>query len=103
MGTALGTGTAQMASAANAEVPRPASEEDVRWLPVLGLPCELSVDLPLPGFKIADFLRLRPASVIGAHWRLARDVPLRLNGSLIGWVQFEVVGNNLAVRLTELA
>jgi flagellar motor switch/type III secretory pathway protein FliN len=79
------------------------AEEEERWRPVLALPCELTVDLPLPGFKIADFLKLRPQSVIDAHWRLGHDVPLRLNGSLIGWIEFEVVGNSLAVRLTELA
>lgn len=78
-------------------------EEDERWRSVLGLPCELTVDLALPDFTVADFLKLRPASVIAAHWRLSQDVPLRLNGRLIGWVEFEVSGNNLAVRLTELA
>jgi flagellar motor switch/type III secretory pathway protein FliN len=77
--------------------------EDVPWRPTLGLPCKITVDLPLPDFKVSDFLKLRPASVIDAHWRLGRDVPLHLNGTLIGWVEFEVVGNNLAVRLTELA
>lgn len=79
------------------------AEDDERWGPVLGLPCTLSVDLPLPDFTVSDFLRLRPASVIDARWRLGRDVPLRLNGTLIGWVEFEVAGNHLAVRLTELA
>ena len=79
------------------------TEEDARWLPVLDLPCALIVDLPLPGFKIADLFKLRPGSVLNAHWRLGQDVPLRLNGTLIGWSEFEVVGNNLAVRLTELA
>ena len=79
------------------------SEEDARWRPVLGLPCELSVELPLPGFTIADLLKLRAGSVINAQWRLGRDVPLRLNGMVIGWSEFEVMGNSLAVRLTELA
>jgi flagellar motor switch/type III secretory pathway protein FliN len=78
-------------------------EEDGRWRPVLDLPCELTVGLPLPGFKIADLLKLRPGSLIDAHWHVGHDVALRLNGTLIGWIEFEVVGNNLAVRLTELA
>jgi len=78
-------------------------EDDARWKPVLGLPCELTVDLPLPGFRIADLLKLRAGSVINAHWRLGRDVPLRLNGTVIGWTEFEVVADALAVRLTELA
>lgn len=81
----------------------PETEEDARWRPVLGLPCELIVDLPLPGFTISDLLRLRTGSVLHAHWRAGRDVPLRLNGMLIGWSEFEVVGENLAVRLTEVA
>ncbi len=36
-------------------------------------------------------------------WRVARDVPLRVNDTLIGWSEFEAVGNRLAVRLTEVA
>jgi flagellar motor switch/type III secretory pathway protein FliN len=77
-------------------------EESGRWGPVLGLPCELTVELPLPGFKIADLLRLGAGAVINASWPVERDVPLRLNGTLIGWSEFEVVGDSLAVRLTEL-
>jgi flagellar motor switch/type III secretory pathway protein FliN len=77
--------------------------EDERWKRVLRLPCEFIVDLPVPGFKIADFLKLRTGSVISAHWRVGQDVPLRLHGTLIGWSEFEVVGDSLAVRLTELA
>jgi len=70
---------------------------------MLALPCELVVDLPLPGFKIADLLKLRPGSVVNAQWHVGHDVPLRLNGTLIGWIEFEVAGSHLAVRLTELA
>jgi flagellar motor switch/type III secretory pathway protein FliN len=76
---------------------------ELRWRPLLGLPCQLTVDLPLPNFKVADFLALRPGSVVGTHWGLARDIPLRINGTLIGWAEFEGAGNRLAVRLTELA
>jgi flagellar motor switch protein FliN/FliY len=78
-------------------------EEEVRWRRVLVLPCEMAVDLPLPGFTIADLLNLRIGSVINAHWQLNREVPLLLNGMLLGLTEFEVVGENLAVRLTELA
>jgi flagellar motor switch/type III secretory pathway protein FliN len=77
--------------------------EDERWKPVLELRCELTVELPLPVFNIADLLKLRAGSVIDAHWRVGQDVPLRLNGTLVGWTEFEVVSGNLAVRLTELA
>ena len=84
----------------------PAADEDgheARWKPVLGLSCELTVDLSLPDFKIADLLQMRPGSVINARWRVGQDVPLRLNGTAIGWIEFEMVADRLAVRLTELA
>jgi flagellar motor switch/type III secretory pathway protein FliN len=79
------------------------TKEDARWKPVLGLPCELIVDLPLPDFKISDLLKLRVGSVLDAHLHVGEDVPARLNGTLMGWIEFELVGNRLAVRLTELA
>lgn len=101
---AAGTSAARTAGEAGPGVALEAEDDEGEgWEAVLGLPCELTVDLPLPGFKITDFLQLRAGSVIDAMWRLDHDVPLRLNGTLIGWVEFEAVANHLAVRLTELA
>jgi flagellar motor switch/type III secretory pathway protein FliN len=77
--------------------------DELRWRPVLDLPCQLTVELPLPHFKVADFLALRAGSVLGTNWRLAHDIPLRINGTLIGWAEFEGAGIRLAVRVTELA
>ena len=80
-----------------------AENEDARWQPLLGLPFQLTIDLPLPNFKVADFLRLGADSVVATEWQLSRDVPLRVNGILMGWGELEGSGNRLAVRLTELA
>lgn len=77
--------------------------EEARWRPVAGLPCQLTVDLPLPNFKVADFLALRTGSVVATNWRTAHDIPLRINGTLIAWAEFEGAGRRLAVRVTELA
>jgi len=102
-----------MAAAAGQAMSPPAGEkpggqaeterEELRWRPVLDLPCQLTVDLPLPNFKVADFLQLQSGSVIATVWRVTRDIPLRVNGTLIGWGEFEGAGKRLAVRLTELA
>lgn len=83
--------------------PEDPQTDDPRWRPALGLPCQLTVDLPLPNFKVADFLKLQAGSVVGTEWKVTRDVPLRVNGTLIGWGEFEGAGGRLAVRLTELA
>jgi flagellar motor switch/type III secretory pathway protein FliN len=81
----------------------PASAQEDGWAGLHGLPCELTVDLPLPGFTVGDLLRLAKSSLIDTHWSISADVPLRVNGELIAWCEFEVVRSNLAVRLTELA
>lgn len=80
-----------------------AKVEELRWQRVMRLPCELAVDLPLPNFRVSDFLALRPGSVVVTSWGLAVDVPLRVNGILIGWGELEGAGNRLGVRLMELA
>jgi len=73
------------------------------WAQALHFPCEIAVSLTVPGFTIANLLRLRPQLVVNTSWSLESDVPLRVNGELIAWAEFEVVGDQLAVRITELA
>ncbi|HEV2469745.1 MAG TPA: FliM/FliN family flagellar motor C-terminal domain-containing protein [Candidatus Sulfotelmatobacter sp.] len=77
--------------------------EEFRWQGVIDLPCELAVDLPLPKFRVSDFLALRQGSIVATSWGVSLDVPLRVNGILIGWGELEGAGNRLAVRLMELA
>jgi len=81
----------------------PAGADDAVWERAMDLPCQLAIDMPLPRFKIGDWLRLQRESVIDSHCPLSADVPLRANGVLIAWAEFEVVGNRLAVRVTKLA
>jgi flagellar motor switch/type III secretory pathway protein FliN len=91
-------------SAANSSSNRSVTDpETQRWQPVMNLPCQLTVDLGVPAFRVSDFLQLRPGSVIGTQWRVTHDLPLRVNGTLIAWAELEGAGNHLAVRLTELA
>ncbi len=103
MSTASQTGLTRMPSKACESSPKTEEQSEAVWAPVLGLGCDLTVELPMPEFKISDLLKLREESVINAHWKVGQDVPLRLNGTLIGWIEFEVVATHLAVRLTELA
>jgi flagellar motor switch/type III secretory pathway protein FliN len=81
---------------------QPAKMNAEGWAQALTLQCSLTVDMPLPGFTVRNALQLQKNSVIDSHWRVGTDVPLRVNGRLIASGEFEVVGNHLAVRLTEL-
>lgn len=74
-----------------------------KWALVQELPCELTVDLTLPGFRVANLMDLAAQSVIDTRWPVGKDVPLRVNGELLAWCEFEVVEDRLAVRLNELS
>ncbi len=67
------------------------------------LPCTLSVDLPIVRFTIGDLMRLKQGSIVETACHQTSDVPVRVNNLLIGWTEFEVVGDRLAVRVTDLA
>ena len=74
-----------------------------RWLRVEALPCQLTVEIPVPGFTVADLVHLERGRIVATRWTVGQDVPLRVNEELIAWSEFEIAQNRLAVRLTELA
>jgi len=67
------------------------------------LPCTLSLDVPVVRFTIGDLLLLTKGSIVETACHHTSDVPLRVNQLLLGWTEFEVVGDRLAVRITEQA
>ena len=76
---------------------------DTRWEEAGILPCILSVDLPLKRFTVSDLLQLAPGVVLESHNASGADVPLIVNTQVVGWAEFEVVRDRIAVRVTELA
>lgn len=72
--------------------------ESLPWLP-----CTLALDLPVVRFTVADLLSLESGSIVETAYHQSSDLPLRVNGQLVGWTEFEVVGERLAVRLTDLS
>ena len=81
----------------------PAVISDETWDEAGWLRCLLSIDLPLKSFTVRDLLRLEVGAVLESSNAEGADVPVIVNSQLIGWAEFEVVGQRLAVRLTELA
>jgi len=67
------------------------------------LPCQLSLEIPVINFAVGDLLRLDKDSIVETACHSTSDIPLRVNGLLVGWTEFEVIGSRLAVRITELA
>jgi flagellar motor switch protein FliN/FliY len=65
------------------------------------LPCMLTLDVPVPGFTVGDLMTLREGSIVATGCNQTSDVPLRVNQLLIGWTEFEVIDDRLAVRITD--
>jgi flagellar motor switch/type III secretory pathway protein FliN len=72
--------------------------EDFGWLP-----CQLSLEIPVVKFTVGDLLRLGKESIVETGCASTDDIPLRANGLFVAWSEFEVIGNRLALRITELA
>jgi len=68
--------------------------ESLPWLP-----CTLALDLPVVKFTVGDLLNLANGSIVETAYHQSSDLPLRVNGQLVGWTEFEVVGE----RLTDLS
>jgi len=67
------------------------------------LPCTLTLEVPVVRFTVGDLLALKEGSVVETSCHHTSDVPLRVNRLLIGWTEFEVIGDRLAVRITDQA
>jgi flagellar motor switch protein FliN/FliY len=67
------------------------------------LPCKLSLDIPVAGFTISDLFNLTKGSIVETAYHHTSDIPIRVNQLLLGWTEFDVIGDRLAVRITDLA
>ncbi len=73
------------------------AEQVLPWLP-----CMLGLEIPVVGFTVDTLLKLKPGSLVETACHQSTDLPLRVNGVLMAWTEFEVVGERLAARITDL-
>ncbi len=77
--------------------------QDESWAHVMGLAASIAMELEIPAFTVTDLMKLAPGSVLNTRWPTNRDLPLRVNGKLLAWAEFETTGENVGVRVTEFA
>ncbi len=78
-------------------------EQHPQWMTLARLPLKLTVAIPVSSFRVSDLVRLRPGQTLKTAWQSSEDVPLRVGGVQLGWSEFEVVEQRMAVRLTRLS
>ena len=66
------------------------------------LPCTLALEVAVVGFTVGYLLKLQAGSLVQTSCHQSTDIPLQVNGVLMAWTEFEVVGERLAARITDL-
>lgn len=78
-------------------------EEHEAWPVLSELVMTLESGIALREFKVRDLLRLEVGQIIESLCPGSNDVPVKVGQVQLGWSEFEVVEQRLAVRLTRLA
>lgn len=71
--------------------------------PVMRLPVELDVAVPVRAFRVRNLLALAPGQLVETQWVHGNDLPLAAGEVQLAWSEFEVVETRLGVRITHLA
>lgn len=64
------------------------------------LPFTLVLEIPVVEFTVGTLMHLQPGTIIRTQAQQNEDLSLKINGQLLGLVEFDVLGDKLAVRLT---
>ena len=72
------------------------------WQEIQDVPCGLSAQIPVSGFKVRDLLLLQAGSVVNSKQLTGGRVGIHANGRFIAWAELEVISGRLGVRFTDL-
>jgi flagellar motor switch protein FliN/FliY len=109
-GTELATRNAEISMAAGMELARVAPappwmvriEEHPSWEIVSQLPVSLRAAVGLNRFRVRDLLALEEGQVFESLTPDTEDVAVMVGQVQLGWSEFEVTDQRMAVRLTRL-
>jgi flagellar motor switch/type III secretory pathway protein FliN len=73
------------------------------WAGLLHLSTSVAIDAAIVGLTVRELFRLERGSIVATAQAVESNVPMRAGGALIGWGEFQVVSEHLAVRVAELA
>ena len=66
------------------------------------LPCTLALEVSVVGFTVGSLLKLTRGALVRTACHQSSDIPLQVNGILMALTEFEVIGERLAARITDL-
>lgn len=80
----------------------PRIEEHPAWEMLSQIGMTLRAEVALEGFRVRDLLTLAAGQVFETSSPDTDDVPIRIGNVQLGWGEFEVVEQQMALRVTRL-
>ena len=77
-------------------------EEHPSWKMLEQLQVRIRVGVELKQFRVRDLLALKTGQVFESLSSAVEDVPVRVGEVQLGWSEFEVMEQRMALRLTRL-
>ena len=77
-------------------------EQHRLWGTVSQLPLKLRVRISVPDFRVANLVALSKGQVIRSASLSTEDLPVEVGNVQLGWGEFELIEQRLAIRLTRL-
>ncbi len=68
----------------------------------LHIPARVTVEAPIVTLTVRDLFRLEEGFIVATSQSAGANVPVHIAKALVAWGEFQVFGDRLAVRLTEL-
>jgi flagellar motor switch protein FliM len=78
-------------------------EQHEAWPTLSRMQVNLKVCIALDRIKVRDLLQLQQGQVLESGWSHTHDVPLSAGEVRVAWSEFEVSGQKIGVRLTQVA
>jgi flagellar motor switch/type III secretory pathway protein FliN len=88
--------------AAGLALPPAAEVSEAAWQMVQEVRCLVTAELSVHGFTVRDLLLLQKGSLVSTKQPTRARIAVRANGSFIASAEFEVFGEHLGIRLTEV-
>lgn len=109
-GTELATRSAEIARVTGLDVARTAPkapwmmriEEHPSWQTLAQLRVTMRAGVALDGLRVRDLLAMKEGQVFESLSPATEDVPVRVGHVQLGWSEFEVQEQRMALRLTRL-
>lgn len=77
-------------------------EEHPRWETLSHLRVTMRAGVALSGFKVRDLLAMKEGQVLESLSPTTEDVPVKIGRMQLGWSEFEVLEQQMSLRLTRL-